>query len=153
MVTVVKKSKKHSPKVDKKKMGSKILFVGSNPSTVSETSVPFENTRSLTTIKEWAEILGNNNKYYLVNVSDSHTEGNRSLTLVEIRGSLLSLKQKIFSVQPDKVVALGTTAQKALSMIEVDHFVLPHPSGLNRQLNNGKFVEHKLADCAEYIND
>tara|TARA_R100000278_G_scaffold103436_1_gene79847 strand:+ start:266 stop:655 length:390 start_codon:yes stop_codon:yes gene_type:complete len=51
----------------------------------------------------------------------------------------------------DKVVALGGFASDALSKIGIDHFKLPHPSGLNRQLNDKAFVDKVLYECKKYM--
>lgn len=51
----------------------------------------------------------------------------------------------------DRVVALGNFASKCLRKADVDHFKLPHPSGLNRLLNNPEFELLQLHNCKEYI--
>lgn len=51
----------------------------------------------------------------------------------------------------DKIVALGEFASEALKHIERDYFKLPHPSGLNRKLNDQSFVKKVLYDCKKYI--
>lgn len=53
----------------------------------------------------------------------------------------------------DKVIAWGSTVSKFLNKIDVDHFVLPHPSPRNRQMNDKEFVNRKLKECKEYIYD
>ena len=50
----------------------------------------------------------------------------------------------------EKVIALGNVASEALTKINVDHFKLPHPSGLNRKLNDKKYVTQLLKECKEY---
>tara|TARA_B100000287_G_scaffold215852_1_gene203601 strand:- start:1126 stop:1500 length:375 start_codon:yes stop_codon:yes gene_type:complete len=52
-----------------------------------------------------------------------------------------------------KVIALGNIASEALTKIKVDHFKLPHPSGLNRQLNDKTYVSKVLKDCNKYVTD
>lgn len=51
----------------------------------------------------------------------------------------------------DKVVAWGRFVSQYLSRYKIDHFMLPHPSGLNRQINNHIYIEEKLEECREYI--
>jgi hypothetical protein len=53
----------------------------------------------------------------------------------------------------DKVVALGNFPSRALDMISISHFKLPHPSGLNRLLNNKQYELGELDACAKYIYD
>lgn len=51
-----------------------------------------------------------------------------------------------------KVIALGNEAKKYLLKASIEEFfVLPHPSGRNRLLNDKKFVEKTLAQCQNYI--
>lgn len=51
----------------------------------------------------------------------------------------------------DKIIALGNFASHALSKLGITHFKLPHPSPLNRQINDPKFIEEKLKECKEYL--
>lgn len=48
-----------------------------------------------------------------------------------------------------KVIALGVNASKALK--GVGHFIMPHPSGLNRQINNKHFIDKRIAACRKYL--
>ena len=50
-----------------------------------------------------------------------------------------------------KVLALGGFASRCLSVINKSHFRLPHPSPLNRQMNDKEFVKQVLAECKEYL--
>ena len=50
-----------------------------------------------------------------------------------------------------KVLALGAFASNCLSVINKSHFRLPHPSPLNRQMNDKEFVKQTLAKCKEYL--
>ncbi len=51
-----------------------------------------------------------------------------------------------------RVVALGQKAGHYLSKVGVEEFyVLPHPSGRNRLLNDKEFVKNKLGSCRTYI--
>ena len=49
-----------------------------------------------------------------------------------------------------KIIALGNNASKALKGLP--HFKLPHPSGLNRQTNDKKFINQKLRECRKWLN-
>ena len=51
----------------------------------------------------------------------------------------------------DKVIALGGFASKALQKLHISHFVLPHPSGLNRRLNDREYEKKVLRECYEYV--
>lgn len=51
----------------------------------------------------------------------------------------------------DRILALGNTVSECLTDMDVDHHRLPHPSGLNRKLNDKKFVDEQLQICKNYI--
>jgi hypothetical protein len=51
----------------------------------------------------------------------------------------------------NKVLALGNFASTALCKIDVRHYVLPHPSPLNRNLNHKWWVDLVIEDCKEYL--
>ena len=50
-----------------------------------------------------------------------------------------------------KVIALGNVASDSLKKINVEHFKMPHPSGLNRQLNDKQFEKNKIKECYNYL--
>ena len=51
-----------------------------------------------------------------------------------------------------KVVALGNEAKKYLLKAGINEFfILPHPSGRNRKLNDAEFVKKTLDQCRDYI--
>jgi hypothetical protein len=58
---------------------------------------------------------------------------------------------KQISSRYSKIIALGRVASDGLRGVAVDHFMLPHPSGLNRQLNDPSFVDERLASCKNYV--
>ena len=49
------------------------------------------------------------------------------------------------------VLALGNFVSKVLCKIDVKHYVMPHPSPLNRNLNHKWWVELMLKDCKDYL--
>lgn len=51
----------------------------------------------------------------------------------------------------NKVLALGNFASTALCKIGVKHYVMPHPSPLNRNLNHKWWVDLMIEDCREYL--
>lgn len=52
-----------------------------------------------------------------------------------------------------KVIALGGLVSKVLSGLSIDHYTLPHPSPLNRQINDDDFINMKLKECKRYLSD
>lgn len=58
------------------------------------------------------------------------------------------------SVQPhSKVIALGGLVSKTLDRLSIDHYILPHPSPLNRQINDYSYINRKLQECKEYLKE
>lgn len=53
----------------------------------------------------------------------------------------------------EKIITVGVKAHDVLVLMGIPHFSLPHPSGLNRQLNNLKFVDSKLKECKRYLRE
>lgn len=49
------------------------------------------------------------------------------------------------------VVALGNLASTALKRIDVDHFKMPHPSPLNRLLNDRSYEQSMLYELRSYV--
>lgn len=65
--------------------------------------------------------------------------------------SIMSLNRAI-TLDQIRVVALGQKAATYLTKTGIkEHFILPHPSGKNRLLNNQEFVKMKLIACQNYI--
>lgn len=51
----------------------------------------------------------------------------------------------------DRVISLGVDADKVLEKLSIPHFAMPHPSGLNRKLNDPHYVDGCLNKCKEYL--
>lgn len=131
----------------------KILLLGSNPSGSSANNTAFDvSTNSGRTLSTWMAMTGCH-PCSCHNVSNTPTPNNRPLTVGEIKANLARLNNDINMVSPDKIVAVGKTAAKALTLLRLEFFELPHPSGLNRQLNDPKFIEEKIKKLAEFINE
>jgi uracil-DNA glycosylase len=132
-----------------------ILFVGSNPSVKSGRVTAFwQDTKSSVILGRWVRQVPGIEKLrcYCINVSNLPTEGNRPLKAQEIRDSLGRLHTDILLYDPVKIVTLGKTAEKALTLLQLPHFAMPHPSGLNRQLNDPAFVQEKIKKLQEYCS-
>jgi len=87
-----------------------------------------------------------------INVANMVTHRNRPLSVKEINEALPRLKQLIGTPQYVKLVALGKTAEKALTLLRLDYYAMPHPSGLNRKLNNKEYVAEKIKGLQDYLN-
>lgn len=53
----------------------------------------------------------------------------------------------------EKVVALGSLVSQILTRMEVQHFRMPHPSPLNRLLNDRSYETRLLNELKDYIYD
>jgi uracil-DNA glycosylase len=127
----------------------KIAFVASNPSHLnSDPNVPFVGSKSEKIFDEWLDRLEVRDKEYIVvNVSNTVTPNNRPLRKSE--WELEKLQSVVGSA--DRVVALGKTAGEALDELGITHFRMPHPSPLNRKLNDKRFIESRLHTCWVYL--
>lgn len=65
--------------------------------------------------------------------------------------NLDNLRRALYNAR--KVVALGNFAAEALEKAGIHHFKLPHPSPLNRQINDLVFINRKLAECLIYLTN
>lgn len=106
-----------------------VVFVGDRPSARNYSpGIPFVGSPSYKRLRKWCEAYGL--KPYLLNSHNAYWLGVASR--LQKRGM--------------PIVALGTQASKRLANASIHHFKAPHPSGLNRQLNNAEFVDQKLQE-------
>lgn len=135
-----------------------VLFIGSNPATAATSTYPFDiSSKSGKTIREWiirAGITGNATFY---NVANRRTPNNRPLKKSEIEAALPMLQravewEKSFQRKDIYLVAVGKTAQQALTLLRLPFYAMPHPSGLNRQLNDPQFVEEKINGLKKFFS-
>ena len=118
----------------------KILVVGMNPS--KKGRVGDKENPSIKKLHEWMTHLGVLH-FSFSNVNDS----TQHLPLSKVDYD--RLQQLVDGY--DKILALGGYASSALNRIDTRHFKMPHPSGLNRQLNDKSFVKSMLKDCRKYL--
>lgn len=127
-----------------------VLFVGSNPSNASTCDAAFHgSTKSSQILTGWCKDLPGMKMH--INVLDKKTENNRPLKIGEIKSNLEDLKDKIGWLKPDAIIALGKTATKALELINVNFYEMPHPSGRNRLLNDPNYVAEKVKGLNDYV--
>lgn len=126
----------------------KVLFVGQNPSKKNiDPKVPFVGTKSEKILDEWFKILKLED-IFIVNAFD-YT--NKKYTNAEYLSSALDMNFVYDIYQFNKVIALGNIASKVLKYADIEHFKLPHPSGLNRKLNDKKWLNNELEKAKEYL--
>lgn len=113
----------------------KVIFVGDRPSRLNESpDVAFVGASCYPRLIQWISKLELSN-YELLN---SHT-------------SQQIQKVEKYYKEGHKIIALGLAAATRLKKNSIEHFKLPHPSGLNRQINNQNYIDEVLADAYLYI--
>jgi uracil-DNA glycosylase len=136
-------------------MSIKVLFVGSNPSEKSpDNSALHSSTRSRKILNSWIQDLEID--AYFCNACNVQTKKNKPLSKRQIHEGSESLILKISQLKCDYVVALGKSAAYALGVVSVDHVEIPHPSGLNRKLNDRRVVDgikNRLRDMIKGKNN
>jgi uracil-DNA glycosylase len=122
----------------------KVLFVGSNPASASPDNTAFHpSSKTRLKLDKWLVDLDVERVF--VNVADYKTPNNRPLSSREIRSLLPSLAAKIEAYPDAKIVAVGATAEKALRMLRITWYhSIPHPSGMNRKLNDPLVVKSTI---------
>ena len=128
-----------------------ILFVGSNPSNASASNSAFHgSTRSAQILAQWTKDIDQSSVKTYTNVLDVKTDKNRPLKTDEIKANLARLNKDIESA--DRVVALGKTAAKALGMLGIAFYEMPHPSPRNRANNDKVKLTRMIQSMHEYLN-
>jgi len=127
-----------------------VIVIGSNPSVASPNCSPFHaSTRSRMVLDEW---FGDAHTDIIpLNVSDQKKEGNRPLTRNEILNQIPRIIKQLGEYPDAKVVALGKTAEFAMSLTGREFFAMEHPSGCNRKLNDKLYVAEKIKALRAYL--
>lgn len=125
----------------------KILFVAQNPASEHNIENPLDGTKSGKVLEDWLDTM----TAYL---KEAH-----SITLCNASNKIgkVSMKDRNFQLMTitrhfDKIIALGNYSSKVLKSFGIEHFKLPHPSGLNRKLNDNEFIDQELKSCIHYLN-
>lgn len=113
----------------------KVVFVGDEPSPTNvHHDIAFVGAKCFERLVSWMKQLPID--YYVCVNSVSETDF-----------------QKIDALTKDgfKVIALGSVASGRLTACNIGHFKMPHPSGLNRMVNNEKKIALELFFCSTYL--
>lgn len=132
----------------------KLLFIGQNPTTYNQSVTrAFVGTKSYNTLVDWIEHMGvSMDDCILINACNK-------IGKVKLRDvNLEHVFDSITKNNPDKIIVLGKVAEWALKTVlkkynltGLSYVVLPHPSGLNRQLNDKKSLRDKLDLAKAYV--
>ena len=115
----------------------KVVFVGDQPSQTNvHHEIAFVGAKCFERLVSWIKQLPID-FYVCVN---SFSEGDTH--------KIQALKNDGF-----KVIALGNKASNRLSALKIQHYKLPHPSGLNRKLNDKQYMALELLGCMNYLLD
>ena len=87
-----------------------------------------------------------------MNVYDKPTNNNRPLKASEIKDGCKNLQRAIAIYKPDHIIAFGKTAAKAITQLGIQFHEMPHPSGLNRKLNDKAYVAEKLKGLEDVLS-
>jgi hypothetical protein len=119
-----------------------VLFLAQNPKTAHNVLHPLDGTRSKRTFDMWLRMLG----------SPDHVLMNASQRLGRVSWKQYDAANVAHAAaQCTHHVALGAYASGLLERLGVVHFTLPHPSGLNRKLNDRAELEAQLRLCRLYV--
>lgn len=128
----------------------RIALVGSNPSVRSTTSEAFASTtKSAQILSSWIKNIDAD--FIFINITDIKTPNNRPLSQKEMKEALPSLSLNLAELNADGYVTLGKAAHTALTLLHLAHLEMPHPSGMNRLLNDRDFVTEKIKELATYV--
>jgi hypothetical protein len=127
----------------------RVLIVGNNLSPKSpDPTVPLTGIRSGTILIRWLESLKIEGlEFHVINMSSRTSKIMAESVFNNGEVSVVAA----FSKSCDAVIALGRKVGMALTRAQVAHFEMPHPSRLNRKLNNPHYVEEQLRQCEAYL--
>ena len=125
-----------------------IIFVGDKPSDKNiDENVAFVGTKSYKTLLDWIYRMNLSiNDVRLINKNMVHVYPTDLCKFVVLGNEAEKVIRKHWSTYWDEPTQQSVT-------IAAEYFKLPHPSGLNRQLNDEEFINQKLKECEEWIKN
>lgn len=137
---------------------TRVLVMGQNPARSSVTGAPFLGTESGKRLSMWLSKAGVN-FYMLNNVSNDKTENNRSLKRSEMTKIAKSKEFRERVEAYEKILAIGRQAEFTLELAKLHHklphiqiMYVPHPSGLNRALNDPNSEKQVVEMIKTFVN-
>lgn len=116
-----------------------IVIVGLNPSKVSGT----KQGPALRRLYSWAEQI-NLPIFSFMNLSDD-PEWDFKYKSIDKKMIVQMLSDR------DIIVALGSQVYNTLKRLGFNSFKMPHPSPLNRQLNDSEYEKQMLSELKDYV--
>lgn len=117
----------------------RILILGMNPSSCQKNT----KNSTLRRLWDWADQIGLG-IFSFSNVVLQTGKVHKNM----VDRDVISYYGKIY----DKIITLGNFPSEILTELNINHFKLPHPSGLNRLINDKEYIFVKLENCREFIN-
>jgi hypothetical protein len=114
-----------------------ILFIGDKPSRKNlDPTVAFVGTKSYNTLIIWINSMNLDPEecVFINRVDENYSE---------------LVNHCVSKNYP--VITLGLPAKEDTKQLTTDFYDLPHPSGLNRQLNRKDYLNMKLLECKQFI--
>ncbi len=113
-----------------------VVFVGNRPSKLNkDPNVAFVGAKCYKRLLKWIDFL--------------ETENHK---LINSHNTDCVLAIQYLNIFPHiKFVALGKAASVRLTRLDVKHYKLDHPSGLNRKLNDKHYELDMLKKCKEWL--
>lgn len=119
-------------------MKSKILVIGINPSSDKK----IKKNSSIDKLNKWMSFL-NYEHYSFINVINTTGKYTKNKVDYKFVSSC--------STNYNKIIALGNFVSNVLDELNINHFVMPHPSPLNRKLNDKDYEKQILIECKKWI--
>ena len=121
--------------------GRDLIFLGLNP---SKLKVSVGRNTAHIRFTEWLDVLGLKSAHF-ANLSPDPEWDMKFKTFDhdDVKTGL---------AEYNKIVTWGDKVSNYIKRLGIsNHCVIPHPSGLNRKINDHKYVMHTLEKCKEYI--
>ena len=116
----------------------RLLIVGINPSQ----AITIRKNSALDRLNSWVDYLGLKHFSFfnvIPNTGEYHQKMVDITMLIE------------YSSGYNHVIALGGFVSKALQRANINHYTMPHPSPLNRHLNDKDYEMQCLIECKQYL--
>lgn len=129
-----------------------IVLVGSNPSIQSPDLSAFHpSTKS----RKFIDHIFKDASFDIVylNLIDIKLPCNKPLSKSVIKSELENIKLKFQLYSDTKIIAFGKTASEGLTLAGIDHFAMPHPSGLCRFWNDREASKSKISEMFKWITN
>lgn len=114
-----------------------VLVVGQNPSSKAS-----QKNNTFDRLNQWLGFLGVIT-YGFVNACSKEGKVSQSDVCLD------NLVKACYKAK--RIIALGNFPSEALNRVSIEHFKLPHPSPLNRQINDKDYILSRLVDCKSYL--